>query len=105
MQEEFSFGGEVVIDDIVQQGDVYTTSCNIGDKEHHGFSVHKLPNVDLSGSLIQGAVDVGTLYALWRQELQKASEFLVNCTKNFFFLRLEYLDRVLNHLKWKFFKE
>lgn len=63
VQEEFCFGGKVVIDDIVQQGDVYTTSCYIGDNKHHGFPVHKLPDVDLPGSLVEGAVDVGALDA------------------------------------------
>lgn len=63
VQEEFCFGREVVIDDVVQQGDVYTTSCNISDDKHHGFPVHKLPDVDLPGSLIEGAVDVGALDA------------------------------------------
>lgn len=59
--QEFGLGGEVVIDDIIQQGDVYTTSSNISHQKHHGFPVHKFPNVDLPGSLIKGTVDVGTL--------------------------------------------
>ncbi len=29
MQEELGLGGEVVVDDIVQHGDVYTSSSNI----------------------------------------------------------------------------
>lgn len=61
VQEELGLGGEVVVDDIVQHGDVYTTSSNISDKQNHGFPIHKLPDVDLPGSLIEGAVDVGTL--------------------------------------------
>lgn len=61
MQEEFGLGGEVVVDNVVQQGDVYTTSSNVRHNQHHGFPMHKLPNVDLPGGLIQGAVDVGTI--------------------------------------------
>lgn len=70
VQEKLGLGGEVVVDDIVQQGDVYTTSSNISHKKHHDFSVHKLPNVDLSCSLIKGTVYVGTLYAFWRKQLE-----------------------------------
>lgn len=62
MQEEFGLRGEVVVDDVVQQGNVYTTSSNISHKQHHGFPVHKFPNIDLSGSLIEGTVDVSTLH-------------------------------------------
>lgn len=29
VQEQFGLGREVVVDDVVQQGDVYTTSSNI----------------------------------------------------------------------------
>lgn len=29
VQEELGLGGEVIVDDIVQQGDVYTTSSDI----------------------------------------------------------------------------
>lgn len=61
MQEKFGLGGEVVIDDIVQQGDVYTTSCHISHKKHRSFPMHKFPYVDLPSSLIKGTVDVGTL--------------------------------------------
>lgn len=61
MQEELGLGGEVVVDDIVQQGDVYSASSNISDNQHHGFPICKFPDVDLPGSLIKGAVDVGTL--------------------------------------------
>lgn len=63
MQEELGLGGEVVVDDIVQHGNVNTTSSNIRHNEHHGFPVREFPYVDLSGSLIEGAVDVGTLDA------------------------------------------
>lgn len=62
MQKQLGLGGEVVVDDIVQQGDVYTTSSNISHKQHHGFPICKFSNVDLPGSLIKGTVDVGTIH-------------------------------------------
>lgn len=64
MQEQLGLGWEVVVDDIVQQGDVYTTGCHVSHNQHHGFPMHELPDVDLPGGLVQGAVDVGTLQAL-----------------------------------------
>lgn len=63
VQEKLGLGREVVVDDIVQQGDIYATSSNISHNKHHGFSVHKLPNVDLSCGLIEGTVYVGTFDA------------------------------------------
>lgn len=62
VQEQFGFGGEVVVDDVVQQGDVDTASSNISHEQHHGFPMHKFPNIDLSGSLIEGTVDVSTVH-------------------------------------------
>lgn len=64
VQEQLGFGREVVVDDVVQQGDVDTTSSNVSHKQHHGFPMHKFPNIDLSGSLIEGTVDVSTLHTL-----------------------------------------
>lgn len=63
MQEQLGLGGEVVVDDIVQHGDVDTTSSNIRHNQHHGSAMHKLPYIDLSGGLIEGAVDVSTLHS------------------------------------------
>lgn len=41
--------------------------------------MHKLPNVDLSGGLIEGAVDVGALYAFCSQQLEiKTKENNIN---------------------------
>lgn len=74
VQEQFGFGGEVVVDDVVQQGDVYTASSNIGHEQHHGFPMHKFPNIDLSGSLIEGTVDVSTLHTFWGQQLKRERE-------------------------------
>lgn len=74
MQEEFGLGGEVVVDDVVQQGDVYTTSSNISHNQHHGFPMHKFPNVDLPGSLIEGTVDVGTLHTFQGQQLESKTQ-------------------------------
>lgn len=64
VQKQLGFGGEVVIDDVVQHGDVNTTSGNVCNKQHHGFSMNKAADVDLPGRLIQSTVDIGTLNAL-----------------------------------------
>lgn len=69
VQEELGLGGEVVVDDVVQQGDVYTASSHVCNNQHHGLAVDKFTNVDLPGSLVQGTVDVGTLHALRGQQL------------------------------------
>lgn len=63
MQEELGLGWEVVVDDDVQHGYVYTTSSNICHDQHHSFPVHKFTNIDLPGSLIKSTVDVGALDA------------------------------------------
>ena len=81
VQEELGLRGEVVIDDIVQQRDVYTTSSNISHKEHHGFPMHKFPYVDLSGSLIERAVDIGTLQTFWWKQLEIKIKEVKNSTK------------------------
>lgn len=70
VQEQLGFGGEVVVDDVVQQGDVDTASSHVRHKQHHRSPVHKLPDVDLPGGLIQRAVDVGALDAFRRQKLE-----------------------------------
>lgn len=69
MQEELGLRREVVVDDIVQQGDVYTTGSHVSHYQHHGFPMHEFPYVDLSGSLVEGAVDVGTLQTLGGKQL------------------------------------
>lgn len=81
MQKELGFGREVVVDDIVQQRDVYTTSCHISDNKYHRFPMHKLPYVDLPGSLIQSTVDVGTFYSLSGQKLKIQSFIMCVLTK------------------------
>lgn len=63
MQEELRLGWEVVVDDVVQHGYVYTASGDISHEQHHGFPVHKFTNVDLPSGLIESTVDVGALDA------------------------------------------
>lgn len=77
VQEQFGLRGEVVVDNIVQQGDVYTTSSNISHQQHHGLPMHKFPNIDLSGGLIEGTVDVGTLHTLQGQQLERNPQAFV----------------------------
>lgn len=69
MQEQLGFGGEVIIDDIVQERDVDTASCHVRHQQHHCFAMDKASNVDLSGRLVQSAVYVRTLNSLWSQQL------------------------------------
>lgn len=67
MQEEFSLGRKVVVDDIVQQGDVNTAGGHVRHNQHHGPAVHKLADVDLSCRVVEGTVNVGTLHAFRRE--------------------------------------
>lgn len=69
VQEQFGLRRKVVVDDIVQQRDVYTAGSNVRHNQHHGFPVHKLADVDLSGRLVEGAVNVRALHALRGQQL------------------------------------
>lgn len=64
VQEELRFGREAVVDDIVQHGDVKPTGSYICHQQHLALAMGKLGNVDLAGSLVQRAVDVGTADAL-----------------------------------------
>lgn len=52
VQKELGLGGEVIIDDVVQEWDVDTTSCHVSHQQHHCFAVDKATNVDLSGRLV-----------------------------------------------------
>lgn len=70
VQEQFGLRRKVVVDDIVQQRDVYATSSNVSHNQHHGFPVHKLADVDLSGRLVERTVNVRTLHALREQQLE-----------------------------------
>lgn len=80
VQEQFGLRRKVVVDDIVQQRDVYTTSSNVSHNQHHGFPVHKLANVDLSGRLVEGTVNVRTLHALREQQLEsKITKTMCEC--------------------------
>lgn len=61
MQKELGLGGEVIIDDVVQERDVDTTSRHVRHQQHHGFAMDEATNVDLPGRLVQSTVDVRTL--------------------------------------------
>lgn len=64
VQKELGFGGEVIIDDIVQERDVNTAGCHIRHQQHHCFAVDKATDVDLSRRLVQSTVYVRTLDSL-----------------------------------------
>lgn len=64
MQEELGLGGEVIIDDVVQEWDVDTASCHVRHQQHHRLAMDKATNADLSGCLVQSAVYVRTLDSL-----------------------------------------
>lgn len=69
MQEELALGGEAIVDDVVQQGDVQAPGGQVGHDEGGTFVVCELRQVDLAGRLVQGAVDVGAGHTLGRQQL------------------------------------
>ena len=69
MQEQLGLGGKVVVDDVVQQGDVDTARRHVRHDQHHGLPVDKLADVDLPGGLVQSTVDVRTLHPLQGEEL------------------------------------
>ena len=60
MDEQLGLGREVIVDDVVQHGDVDTSSCEIGDNKHLGRLVPELGHVDLTGRRVEGAVGVRT---------------------------------------------
>lgn len=76
VQEEFGLGRKVVVDDVVQQGDIDTACGHVGHNQHHGPPVHKLANVDLPCCVVEGAVDVGALYAFRGEQLEGRNRFL-----------------------------
>lgn len=53
MQEELGLGGEAVVDDIVQHGDVEPASGHVGDQQHWALALGELGDVDLAGGLVQ----------------------------------------------------
>lgn len=74
MQEQLGLGGEAVVDDIVQHGDVEPTGSHIGDQQHWALALGELGDVDLAGGLVQRAVDVSAADALGRQQLGRGEE-------------------------------
>lgn len=71
MQKELGLGGEVIIDDVVQERDVDTASRHVRHQQHHRFPVDKPTDVDLPGRLVQSAVYVRTIDSLRSQQLVK----------------------------------
>lgn len=76
MQEQLALGGEAEVDDIVQHGDVQPPGSHVGDQQHWALALGELGNVDLAGSLVQRAVDVGAADALCRQQLGRGEKRL-----------------------------
>lgn len=64
MQKELSLGGEVVIDDVVQERDVDTASRHVRHQQHHCLAMDEATDVDLPGCLVQSTVDVRALNSL-----------------------------------------
>lgn len=69
VQEELALGREAVVDDVVQQRDVQASGGQVSDNEGRALAVCELGEVDLTGCLVQGAVDVGAAHPLGRQQL------------------------------------
>lgn len=74
VQEQLALGREAVVDDIVQQGDVQAPGGQVRDDERGALAVRELGQVDFTGRLVQGTVDVGAAHALGRQQLFRWSE-------------------------------
>lgn len=74
MQEQLGLGGEAVVDDVVQHGDVEPAGSHIGDQQHRALALGELGDVDLAGGLVQRAVDVCAADALGRQQLGRGEE-------------------------------
>lgn len=81
VQEEFGLGWKVVVDDVVQQGDVDTAGGHVGHNQHHGPAVHKLADVDLPGRVVEGTVNVGALHAFQGEQLQGGNRFFSHYRK------------------------
>lgn len=71
MQEEFGFGREAVVDDIVQERDVDAPGGQVSDDQHWAFAMDELAHIDLPGCLVQGAVDMRAVHTLGCQQLQE----------------------------------
>lgn len=69
VQEELGLGGEAVVDDVVQHGDVEPAGGHVGDQQHRALALGELGDVDLAGGLVQRAVDVRAADALGCQQL------------------------------------
>lgn len=59
MYKQFSFRGEVVVDDIVKIGDIHTSGGDISDYHHLTPVSSELFQIDFASRRIQGAVNTG----------------------------------------------
>ena len=41
--------------------------------------MHKFPDVDLSGGLVEGAVDVSTVQTFWSKQLKSKNKNMLKC--------------------------
>ena len=69
MYEEFGLGGEVVVDDVVEQRDVDTPGGQVRHQQHAALLVAELGHADLTRGLIERAVRVTAADACLRQDL------------------------------------
>ena len=74
MYEEFGLGGEVVVDDVVEQWDVDAPGGQVRHEQHATLLVAELGHADLTSGLIERAVRVTAANARLRQDLQHTSQ-------------------------------
>ena len=60
MNEQLGLAREVVVDDVVEQGDVDAARRQVGDQQDVDLAVLELGDADLTRRLVARAVDVAT---------------------------------------------
>ena len=60
MNEQLGLAREVVVDDVVEQGDVDAARRQVGDEQDVDLAVLELGDADLTRRLVARAVDVAT---------------------------------------------
>ena len=60
VDEQFHFGREVVVNNVLEQGNVNTSSSKIGDEEHFDYLLAELVQSIFSGPLVHGTVNIVT---------------------------------------------
>jgi hypothetical protein len=61
MNKQFGLGGEVIVDDIIQYGDVNTARSDVGDHQYVTLLDVELGHVDLTSSGVQSTVHTASL--------------------------------------------